>query len=99
MHIMNKYLFCNELAMKFNWAGREKNLSKELKYAKLYLVKIILIFQSNLKYIYYLFYVDAVHLQFSSETDELIGQAVKDWLKLAKTRFIYEKANVHKDSS
>ncbi|XP_044762459.1 uncharacterized protein LOC123319503 [Coccinella septempunctata] len=72
---MMKYLLTNQVAMKFNWAGREKrpfkntNMMKAIREAAMYAYS---------------------EMSRSDLNEDLINKAVKDWLKLAKQRFEYK---------
>lgn len=94
--VMNilKFVLSNEVAMKFNWSGRDKRSFKETAIMSVISGNILAnIFLFNYFYTL-LFFLEAAKLSYSGRepsdlTDTSINSAVKDWLKLAKHRHLY----------
>lgn len=81
----------NEVAMKFNWAGRDKRPFKKTNMMMVIRGTILLIYNMSMSDL--LFTAEATSHAYRGQdgdlSDKKIDEAVKDWLKLAKSRFTY----------
>lgn len=79
------YILANELAVLFNWKGREKLAFEKYRITSVIFGKYLLNFLINIKQ---LIYVDAARRLYPNEegAELRIAKTTKDWLKYAKAR-------------
>ncbi|KAF2890011.1 hypothetical protein ILUMI_16162 [Ignelater luminosus] len=79
---MLKYLLTNQVAMKFNWSGKDKKPFKKTKMCCAIIDAVKLPYGTSGPHTSYL-------------SDKVIKESIQDWLKLAKSRYTY---NLKKDT-